>query len=508
MTPRILVSKADGRLVGGVAAIVFVFALLVALATSARIGPTFEELVRLHRIDQASGFLRTAAREGWWLAMGFDGGKPVQGNWDAMVLLAAWFRSALNHSDLMDPLTSARLPWILLSASGPVFLFLIVNREGSLLLAVWSALSLILLPRLTHGLGWGSDGATLVALALMLWWAHHKSTSGRRRWVVGLIAALIVGVGMSVALASLWGVVWILLALGLRFGRRGVRLPSWSVLALSFAPLLFILLRPGLWRGGPVGVSRELLSALSPSIRPTWFLGESFDALPVPWSFALVSLVWITPIAYLVFAVLGLVSAAWIKLTRRGAWGELEKMALVGVVLCVVMPGLWPDVFLLFPPRSELGCLVVVLLATAGVAGWRRKNARLLALPLVLTLGVMAMASLSSLGRGARFVGLAAGTPARVDAVKALELRDGTALQQVGLWLDQQGRPQVTLQTTAEVAAVLRRLAESKRMETQVVIAPRGAEFALVPGPARGRPIVQQFRQRGVVLWALMRLPH
>ena len=509
--------------------VVFVIALGLTLVASRSTAPAFDELARLRAVERSLPVVRGVASDGP-RALANTEARAAYATFDGRgtlpVLVGAWSKLSLGRLGIVDPLTAARLPWLVLAALGVTALFALVRARWGVPTAALAAGLLALLPRWLHGAAVTSEGVTVVSTWLCVALAYQKSIApGRRRlcWMVS--AAALVGIGAAISVASLWVLAIVALHYVLsrwRFARRLLRtgrvpVPAFLLLSLPLAPLCLLLANPALWQTNGAALVRWALAPLAPHVEPAPYAGEVVRALPVPGGFASSWLVLSLPLALTLAALLGGFVVAHAGLGRRFASGSLrpprDRLAVgvlfaLGLGAALVGPPLSPDVFTRFPPRVEIALPFVAAFAAVGLsrialAQGRATVGYAIAGVLLLSLAVVSLHAPATLA--ASFEPLFGGS-ARIARTRALPLGDGSELGPIAAGIDQFGMAQIALHAPDVPAEAWDVLRSAGRMRTFVVTvpAPTGTEYELVRGTSSGQALVT-VQRGGATLWTLAR---
>ncbi|MEB2313764.1 MAG: hypothetical protein OZ921_05615 [Sorangiineae bacterium] len=498
-------------------------AFTLAVTLSRFIAPAFAELPRLASVEALEAVVRAVANRGaseLWSPSARAAYASFGGEETLLRLLAAWSRLSVGRLGLLDPLTSARLPWIALAALGPALVVVAARRSLGRAPALLAGVLLLVTPRWLHAASMGADSAALASA----WWlviaACLRSLSGRPRFAS---VALALGAALSVSLAALW-VVPLVVAhhlfarreLSRRLARRGRQpWPAPLVGALALAPVFVYGLNPALWGAKPLELVAWVLAPLAPERAPTLYAGKLVGE-SVPLGFGPLWLTLSLPAVLLAGALLGLVVFAHRTLARRYALGALrpppDRTALGGLVALglaatALGPALAPEPLVVLPPRIELALPFVAIAAAAGLerasvsllgpARWRFGAAGVAGVLLALTLRAprTASASFDALTGGARAVVLHSWLPAG----------DGSELGVLAPTLDRLPEDEVTLSADSVPAALWDALTRAGRLRLRVRVVPSGGALVLSRGAARdGDPLATVTRD-GATLWTLSR---
>lgn len=505
-----------------VAFAVYALSLGVLLVVSRQTGPARDEL-GIHGLVDLGGELvkRVAARGFGVLALPEHRATLDSG---LLVLTGAWSKLSLGRLGVLDPISAARLPWLVVGACAPLALYLMLRPSRGRWVALGGAALCLAMPRFSHAVVVLDEGALVASCACLVLAAHVRALGPAHPGEPGAGATLAwatfgaVALGFGAALSL--GVLWVLPLVILHFAwarraslRRLLRqgrfpLPALVLVAIPVAPLVLLGLRPGLWKASPALLARFFLAPLEPSVARTELGAKVVDRLPVPGGFALTWLVHTLPLAVALLALAGLAAVVHEHLARRFASGSLRPrrdrhalgaLALFGLGFGVVGPALTPDVLTTFPPRVEL---LVPFVALAGAIGL----GRLAALTGSPRAG-LAFAAVSVLAPALVLLLRASTASASAGpfghARRALPLGDGSEVAALAGAIDGLGRPRVTLTAPPELPPeIWRKLHEARRMRTEVTVQ-GGGELVLSRGAAPAG--FARVRRDGATLWTLAR---
>jgi 4-amino-4-deoxy-L-arabinose transferase-like glycosyltransferase len=506
----------------------FVAALLFGIFVSSALGPAFEELPRLRAIEQCEPVVRAAASRGP-AALIAPEARAAYASFDGrgtlLALLGAWSKLSIGRVGLFDPLTSARLPFIALTALGAAALAALVRPSRGVFTALLTVAALLAMPRWLHAAAVMRDGALVASVWLLVLWAYLRSLGpSRRRLCWAALGACLVGVGAALSFAALW--VLALIAIHFAYvrrrwltrllGRGRIPVPALLLLSLPLAPLALFATNPALWGTNGPALVRYMLGPLSPTVLPTPFAGRVVSKLPVPGGYAASWLVQTLPLALGLAALVGLAWVAHQALARRFASGRLrparEPQALaalcaLGLAAALIGPALAPDAFTHFPPRVELALPFVAMLTGIGLgrlaAVDRRTRGRSLAAAVIAASMLAVLRSPATLS--ASFEPLLGGA-ARVSASGALASVDGSELAALAPALDRAGGEQVSVHAPDVPAELWDAMRRGGRLQTPVAAlpAPTPGAFVLARGRAEG-DVVASVDRGPTRLWTLLR---
>ncbi len=510
---------------------VFIAALVVLIFSSRLIGPSFAELGRLGAIELARPLIANAADDGLATLAGAEA-KGVLRRIDAHgslgVLLGAWSTLSIGRVGLLDSLTSARLPWLVLAALCPALLFALVRPSRGVGVAATAAGLLVLLGRWMHAATITDTSVTVAAVWLVVLFCHIRSIggahvgdrSGRRAlWAIG--AGLALGIGFAFARASAWVVLIVVVHYALVHGRASVRLlrrgripvPTSLVAMSSVGPVAAYAATPGLWGASPLDIAGWGLSPLRLDVTASEHSGRLVTAPPFPGDYTATWLLYTTPLVIVLLAALGVGLTLHAALGRRFAAGNLRPrldrhgvaaLGVVGALGVVVGPSLVPAVATPFPPRAAAALVFVAVLAAIGlhgVSGWiPRPRAR--PLFIAVTVAAVGVSGWYAPGTGAaRFSPLIAGAGI-AHAEMLLSTRDGSELSAMVPAIDELGRSEVKLNAPGVPADLWNTLARHGRMKSKIVPS-ESAPWTLRRGVASGGVTLHTVERADLSLWVL-----
>jgi 4-amino-4-deoxy-L-arabinose transferase-like glycosyltransferase len=527
-------SRSERRRNAAAGATLFVFALLVTIWVSAHTGPAFDELARLRAENAMQAVVRHIASSGV-AALAAPSSQAAyaafHGRGTLLVLLSAWSRLSIGRVGLLDSLSAARLPWLMLSALSALLVYVLALPSLGRRTALLAGLLLALTPRWVHAAAVSSSGVAATACWLFVMASYIRSLGPARAglnqktntlgW--GLLAAAATGFGLAVSSATLWALAIVVLHFWLarhrstrRLLKRGrVPVPPFVLFAIFIAPVACVLFNPALWRIRIVSIARWLLAPLAPSVAATQYAGQLVDGPPVPGGYAARWLVETLPAVLLACALVGLGVLAHRALARRFATGSLRPPrdrhalgTLIGLCLAftVLGPFVRPAVLTTFPPRVELALPFVALSAAIGLerAARAAAGARFAAWAEFATaalVGALAVYAPSTLS--ASFDELLGGA-SRAVHVGVFAVGDGSELGPLAHDIDTLGRSQVSLLAPGVPPDLWNALRDAGWLRTAVVTAPldRPGDLLLERGRRTGRPLFEVERD-GAPLWAL-----
>jgi hypothetical protein len=483
-------------------------ALAVTCYASLVTSLAFDELGPLAEVNRNAELVKRVAQRGISELL-----VPSSGAGNLLALLSGWARLSLGRA--IDPLTSVRLPGLILSALAALSLYGIVAPSRGRIPGVLAAVCLAFLPRWLHSSAIQSEGALVASLWMIVLCCYVRSSSrdrSRYAWAIAGGAAL--GFGTALAFGTLWVLSFVvahhLLIRGRaawRMARHGrIPVPLFVITSAVVGPLFFFLGSPAIWKASSVSIVRHVLSPVGPSIAVARYYGKDVAAEPLPGAYTVAWVVETTPLVVLVLAALGAGAAVHWLLARRFASGDLrptrDRTGLAALVLlgfAVTLLGGWlvPDALTTFPPRVELALPFVAIASALGLArmfAWVRP-ARLRYVPAVAILSVLALGTLANLRTSSASFNLLAGGARGALARKSFRVHDGSELGPLLPAIERRGGarlpPSVPPQLLAELVK-LRRLRELGPGDANLVMLPRETP----PGAAL-------VRRDGVVLWAL-----
>lgn len=485
-----------------------VLALGVTLYASVVTSLAIDELALLAEVNRNAELVKRIAQHG--ISQLFS---PDSGAGNLLALLSGWARLSLGRS--IDPLTSIRIPGLLLSVGAALGVYGILSPSRGRLVALFGALGLLFLPRWLHASVIQSEGALVASLWMIVLVAYVRSQSRvRSRFAWAILGGAALGFGTAVSFGTLWVLLFVILHFSLTRGRSTFTLarrgrfpvPLFVVASAIVGPVLFLVASPGLWKTTSANIVRHVLSPIGPSVVPTRYFGKDIAQLPVPGGFTFRWLLETTPVAMLVVASIGAVASVHWLLARRFASGALRPprdrtglAALVLLGLFVTLFGGWlaPDALTTFPPRAELALPFVAIAAALGLErmfDWVRP-VRMRLIPAVAVIGVLALGTLGGLRTSSASFNVLFGGARGALARKSFRIHDGSELGPLLGEIEKRGGvrlpPSVPPALFAELAR-LRRAREFGSGNSSLVFLPRSV--------APGAPAI---RRDGVVIWAL-----
>jgi hypothetical protein len=499
------------------------------LAASRVTGPTFDEERRLAAVGRATELIRGVADFGP-MALGSSSAQAVYEEiapFGAVpALVSGWPGEVLAAAKLLDRLVAARLGWLLITGLAPAAVFYLVARSKGPRVAALSACILLSIPRWIHAAAVARESAIvgsiwLIALALYVQSmppplrARRRGEKARFR-LAGVAFAVVIGLGASTSLATLWVLPLVLVHAAFvhsrrlrRFVRRGLLpVPAGVLLAILIAPVTLVAAAPSLWRGGGAHVAQWLLVPLSPSIEPLLYRGGPVvSPRDVPAGYALRWLVATTPSLILLLALAGTVVLIMAFRSNRGTDRDpyaLGILLLLAVAAAVVGPALTPAVLTRFPPRIEAALPFIAIAAAIPVeraavrfAGEARSVFAVLAAGFVfLTYGLVGLPTASA------SFGLFGGGTARAVEGRMWTVGDGSEVAALAIAIDRLGMPRLAVDAP-DVArtywAVLERVG---RLRTHVEPG-RGGPLAVSVHRGADPNAIATVSRDGAQLWSL-----
>jgi hypothetical protein len=515
-----------------VAVLVGVVSISSVLVASRALGPSFAELARLSGTERAEALVLKLVSNGVsslsaseLRALSPDAGAPPA----LALLFGAWAKLSIGRLGLVDPLTSARLPWLIPSALAPLFVYWIVRPSRGPLAAALAAMLLLFFPRWLQAAGVGSNaaalsGAWLFAIALYLRAAAPRALGSlRRRYCWAFAAAVSLGLAAALSLATLWlvGILvvhhWVIHRRALRrLVRRGrVPVPATLVFAAPIAPVVFLLCRPELASANVTETARALLAVLAPTVDTAVLLGRTPAAgSPPVLAYSFTWLFWTLPSVITVAAVVGFLAIVHRALARRFASGRLRPgrdgtglgaLVVVGTMTTVIGPALAPNPLLVFPPRFELLLPFVAIAAALGVeaAARRAAGARLAWLPAAVIVAVLAWQSLRAPATLAASAAPLLGGAGGAIRSKVFAVGDGSELSALAPELDRLPASPLAIHAPEVPEAVWQELKRHGRLKATVVRATSAAGLRIERGAARGGRPIAVVQRDGAPLWTL-----
>lgn len=227
---------------------------------------------------------------------------------------------------------AARLGSCFFLAMTVLLLMEFVRRRYGLATAIWSAVALLLMPRVIGHARIAAQETTttffwlLAVVPLLSWWTADKAPTSKQSLIAGLLFGLLLAAKIQGVFLPPLIVAWSLW----RFRFHGIRpLAIWGLTGFA----VFWILWPWLWLD-PIAHFRQYV--IKTSERPTlyvWYLGERFADKAVPFHYPFVMLLATTPFAVTV-------AFAWRMVARR--FDRIETLALGTIVfplLVFALPG-------------------------------------------------------------------------------------------------------------------------------------------------------------------------
>lgn len=499
---------------------VFVVAFGVLLAVSHATGPAFEELGRLANVEALEPTVLEIAARGP-VALTNPDSRAAFSECSAdhtptlLALAGAWSVRSVARLGMMDPLTSARLPWLAICATMPALLFVWVHLARQKSVALAAAGVLLAMPPFLHGAAVTRPALVTAAswMAIATASAAARRSNGRRRTLC------LLGVGFTAAIAGALGS-GALSALALvtlhdwlsnprrtvRLARAGaVALPSAVLVGALAAPIGWLGLAPEHWGAPTIELIRAGLAPLAPSIAPTVFAGQTARDLPVPGGYAGVWLACATPLAIGLAALIGLGLGVHRGLARHFASGRrrpprdpvaLGTWVFLGIAASVVGPLLAIRPLVVFPPRIETALPFVAIAAALGASfvGERILGPRghAVAWAVAGVVGVFALRDPGTLS--AAYDGVVG--PRTIQRLRLLPVGDGSEL---GRLAHASGELSVRSSEVPEGYW----LALARAGIPTSIVADSSAPYALTRG-ADPRPAIARVERSGAVLWSIV----
>lgn len=480
----------------------------VVIYASVATSLSIDELGVLAEVNRNADLVKRAAQRGFSQLFAPDAGA---GNLRS--LLSAWARLSLGRS--IDPLTSVRIPTLLLSAGGALAVYGITAPARGRVVGALAALGLLFLPRWLHASVIQSEGALVASLWMIVLCAYVRSQMRDRwRFAWAFAGGALVGLGTALSFATLWVLLFIVLHFALtrarptlRMAKRG-RIPTPLIVITSMiaGPVLFFVGSPPLWKATSPAIVRHVLSPLGPSIAATRYFGRDVAQLPVPGGFTLRWLVETTPLVMLILGLVGVLVSVHRVLARRFASGALRPArdrtgldALLLFGLFVTLFGGWlaPNALTTFPPRVELALPFLAIAAALGLErtfDWVRP-ARLRLAPAFAVIALSAVSTLSGLRTSSASFNFLFGGVRGALVRQSFRIHDGSELGPLLREIQKRGGvrlpPNVSPALVSELTA-LRRVRELGAGNSSLVYLPKQTP--------RGAPVI---RRDGVVIWAL-----
>jgi hypothetical protein len=505
------------------AAALFALSLVLLLFLSRLVGPSFDEIERVKALEAVESVVLEAAGQGFSALSSGQARLAYAGHGSSTLLMlaAAWSKLSLGRVGLLDLLTSARLPWLVLASLAPASVYAIARASFGAGIALISALTLLSFPRWLHGAVVGSEGVALASGSLVVLALYVGSLpGGRRAHGYAALSGIALGFALGVSLSALWVVPLVLTHYALIRFRSSARLlrcgrlavPSAIVYFALLAPLGLFLQDPLLWQDDVVALVRWTLAPLGPRIQPAQYAGGLVTASPVPGGYAATWLLWTTPAAFLLAFAIGVALLAQRGLARRFASGTLRPrrdarglgtLVALGLFGTIVGPEIVPPVLTTFPPRAECALPFAALAIGPGLS-WAAARAAERRAP-YFAVAVLALVAFTTLHAprtlSASFDAVLGGARS-VQRLRLLPLGDGSELSELTQAIDARGAERLAIATRDVPDETWSRYRRLGRLETRVNAA-GGGELVLVRGRGKGQ-VVAVVERDGARLWTLL----
>ena len=507
---------------GWAAVAIFAVSLLVGLLVSGVSGPAFWELERLRAVARGAELVWNVAEYGPSVFTSssahaiYDEAKTFG---VLPVITSGWAKLSLARFGVLDELTAQRLAFIIIVATVPASLFLLVERAWGSLVGGVAASLLFAQPRWLHEAGLASEAAVTTACWFLVLAFYFRSLPGEknspreaRRW------AAAAGIALAFAVALSFSVLWVVPCvlghfallrprqLGRTVARGRLPAPAAALWAMGAAPPIVLALVPQLWSGGARSAAAWLLSGVGPRVEPAVYLGESIAGGALPRTYAAAFLLATVPLTVLVLALAGVWSAfaRWksARASHTQAGPSLPLLAILFTVGGLAAVASTPPLLGLFPPRTVAVLPLISAFAAMGVVSlaerWvppRGRRVSCLGVPVAL----VAIATISLPSAGASFSWLVGGPSAVMDA-SMFAVGDGAELEEVARAIDAMGQPTVTLHSPDTPRGYWPIVHDVGRMRTPVVERP-DAQWRLTRGASPGGQATVS--RAGAALWSL-----
>ncbi|MEZ4223912.1 MAG: hypothetical protein R3B13_23380 [Polyangiaceae bacterium] len=494
-----------------VAALLLATAIAAALLASRVVSPSFEEIPRVGAARQLEAVIREVAQGGLGALVAPEHRATfLRLTPSLMPLLGGWANLSFARVGLLDPLTATRLPLLLVIASGPLGLFLLLRPHLGLRRAALSALLLLALPRFLQGTATTSNAACLCSLALLFAACAQQARLGRRRVAWSLAASATVALGMAHLASTLWLVLALLAAHSLReFSWRGssgyASAPGWLLPTVAAIPIGWIALDPALWTQGTVGIAKALLGHLRLDSDAVWVLGKTYPRPPAGFS----ALFWLSTLP-LPLWVGALIAAPLAARQQFASWREVLRALRAGPaveLLCLFLLGLFSSALpaLLARPSDFvlLGLPAVCAAFVVGVDHFARRLGRRFAVVMPLLAALTVVPGLVELPTAAAHHGVILGGTKHVLAARLLPVGDGSELGALAPRFAALGVSPLPMEFPSRVPAdYFRYLRWSGRTDVEVV--PAAVRQGRVQLGFAGQPgDVGSVVRDGAVVWSL-----
>jgi hypothetical protein len=520
---------APARRIARLGALISLGGFVLTLAASRVTGPTFDEERRIAAVRRATELIRAVAEFGP-MALGSSSGQAVYEDiapfGPVPSIISGWPGEVLANANLLDRLVAARLGWLLFTGLAPAAVFFLCVRSRGPRVAALAACILLSIPRWIHAAAVAREPAVVASIWLMALSLYVQAMppplvarrggekSRYRLAAIGL--AVVVGLGLSTSLATLWVLPLIIghaIFVHWRSLRRLVRqgllpVPVGVLLVILIAPVTMVAATPSLWRGGGAHAAQWLLTPLSPTIEPLLYHGGPVvSARDVPGGYALRWLIATTPALVLVLGLAGAVLLAvafWKNQRQRRDPYALGALLALAVAAIVIGPAITPAVLTRFPPRIEAALPFIAVAAAIAV---ERAAIRLLgearSLFAVLASGLAFLAfGLFGLPTASASFGLFGGGTARAVASRMWTVGDGSEVAALALAIDRLGVSRLFVDGSEVPRSYWTTLQWAGRLRTRVEVG-RGGPLTMSVHRGDEQGAIATVTRDGAVLWSL-----
>ena len=347
-----LVRRAIGDRHVQTAAAVFVCCWTILAVTAPGIPIVWDEaeyLVRARNVVEwfrvLPNGLSTEEIRTYWLFIHFSEGHPA--GFALPIALGQWL-----FSDLLDPLTAARLGPITLFSAACAGVAVRLRRTYGTTAAIVAPLALLTFPRVFSEAHFATQDGQLTAWWLLLWAVQTASATG---W--GVTVGLGVVLGFTTATKFTGWLAWLPTVASHIVSRRSAATRQLIVI-LPLALLTFYLVNPPIWYAPLEGLTEHFHRSLNRANTlniSAQFLGRTYDVRhSLPWYNTIVWLAFTTPLPTLALGLVGL----WHCLVRRTPLSVALVLHWVTLMVVRALPGAPPhDGIRLFLPAFGFWCV-------------------------------------------------------------------------------------------------------------------------------------------------------